>query len=503
MAEISMRTTTSNTPKAKTSTGSIVLTIVLLSLPFLDAGSLSSTYSTIIGRLHPLIVHFPIVLILSTVLMEWFFGSLRGPIGVTILKTTHRWSMYTAALSTFCGYLLFSTGDYSGSNIQYHLWGGVIVTILMIWSLVFKYRYEKTHRWRWRQLYRTFLFIAGAMVIYTGHLGGMLTHGNTYLTDPIKKAIEKREYNRTRAMTSPQSLKIFGDILLPAMEKKCLQCHNSQNSKSDLDLSTYAETKAGGKSLRPMIVPGRPDSSELHVRINLPPKHEEYMPPDGKPALHPTEVRLLAAWIQNGANEDDTLGQMRDNDTLWQAIDAYLPTLANHQMAAEAMRRARLRMGPKLIRLGHELGVEIRPDIQSDSARYTLSMQFPPKVVTDETLAQLMDYKKYFSKVSLVASDITDEGLFYLGQMSNLQEVILTKTCLQGNGLAYLKKLKKLTLLNLSHTDLNNQQLLHITEIPTLKIVHLFNTYITEDFAKILDAHLPATEISFAEGDYY
>jgi hypothetical protein len=237
--------------------------------------------------------------------------------------------------------------------------------------------------------------------------------------------------------------------------------------------------------------------------VVLPAKHDDFMPPDGKPPLDPVEVRLLASWINIGGAEKDTLGSLRSDDTLNQMLDDYLNTLAVAQVSKRAARLERLKTGPKLIRIAADLGLDIRPDASMDSAFYTVSMQFPPKIITDETLAALMPYKDYFSKVSLVSADITDEGLFYLGQMSNLRELILTKSCIKGPGLKLLYDLPYLEMINLSHTDLNDENLLYLTKFPALKKAYVFNTFVTQEFLRVVNAHAGETEITFQEGDYY
>ncbi len=491
-------------PKGKTDYTSLLVSLFLLLLPMLRTdGNFEALFSSV-GRLHPVIVHFPIVLILSTAILEYLFGTLKGPVGMMIIKYGYNWSLFTSILACIFGYLLYSTGDYGGELVRYHLWSAIGVSLLLTWSIHFRKRYISTHRWRFRQISRTLLAISALLILFTGHQGGSLTHGPEYLTESITSLIQKRRVESTRASKNPESLLVFQEVITPAFKRNCMKCHNRLNSKSDLDLSSYEAVMSGGKSLIPMLVPGRPDSSELLRRIILPPKHDEYMPPDGKPPLDPAEVSIIEAWIQNGAGVQDTLGTlMNAGDTISQIINEYLPTLANDQANAAAQRRKRLKMGPKLARLGMRLGVEIRPDGDTDSAYYSVSMLFPPKIVDDDVLVKLMPYKSYFSKVSLVSSDVTDEGMYYLGQMPNLQELILAKSCIKGEGLKYLRDLPRLRVLNLSHTDLNNQQLLHLTGFPALEKVYLFNSFVTPEFLETFNTYMHGVDVSFEEGDYY
>lgn len=498
-----MRHTRGVGPRSRTGMGSILLTLILLLLPAVSTEVNFGPTLDFLGRFHPIVVHFPIVLILCTVFFEWMFGSFKGPIGLSILNLLYSWSMYSAVAAVLAGYFLFRSGDYGGDLIDTHFWSGVAVAVLMIWCVHFRKRYEKTHRWRWRQLSRALLLLSGVTVAFAGHQGGSLTHGPDFVVEPIQKAIHERNLQEKTVLKNPASQLVFKDLLLPAFDRTCLKCHNAQNAKSDLDLSTFAAIEAGGKSLKPMLIPGKPEESELFVRVNLPPKHDEYMPPDGKIPLKDAEVDLLYHWIKAGALEEDTLGRLMQNDTLRKVMDNYLPELAENQLSRQAQRLERMKTGPRLARMALDLGLEVRPDEETDSAYYTLSMQFPPKVINDETLAKLLPYKDYFSKVSLVGADVTDEGLYYLGQMSNLHSLILTKSCIKGYGLAYLKDLPKLKMINLSHTDLNDQNLLFLNQFPVLQRAYVFNTFVTPEVVKVVDEHLENARITLEEGDYY
>jgi len=498
-----MKNLTKGAPRSKTDLVSVLLTGILLLLPAFSAElHLSYAFATL-GRLHPIIVHFPIVFIPLTLILEWMFGNFRGPIGISILRFLYNCSLYSAIAAVIVGYLLYLTGDYGGDLVKWHMWSAVGVAILMIWSINLKKSYARTHRWRWKQASKALLILATALIIYTGHQGGSLTHGPEFLTEPITSALKQKRLDGTQVRRAPESLLIFDDILLPAFEQKCLKCHNDQNAKSDLDLSTVEAIHAGGKSLKPMIVAGEPQESELLHRVILPPKHDDFMPPDGKPPLDPTEVLILEAWIQNGASAEDSLGSYLADDTLKPLLDEYLPKLAQAQISKEDQRMERLKTGPKLIKIGSSLGLEIRPDPETDSALYTVSMLLPPKVITDETIAKLMPYKDYFSTLSLVSADITDEGLFYIGQMTNLRELILAKSCIKGPGLDLLKNLKNLETINLSHTDVNDENLLFLTKLPALKRAYVFNTFASQAFIETLDQHLKQAKITFEEGSFY
>ena len=88
------------------------------------------------------------------------------------------------------------------------------------------------------------------------------------------------------------------------------------------------------------------------------------------------------------------------------------------------------------------LSVIIKSDSTSDEGYFTIGMSFPPAPFTNEQFKVLHPYAAVFSKASLVSSGIDDAGLYYIGQMSNLEKLYLQKTKLDGSGLVYLQKLR-------------------------------------------------------------
>ncbi len=480
----------------------LLMSGILIGLPWLQLDVFKHDLFTFLGRFHPLIVHFPIVAVLLSAFFDWWSGSSSNSRIQRVNSILFKIALYTTLVSIGAGYLLYISDDYGGTLMRNHFWGGCLLGVTMLWAYYFRDE-RKSRKHRSTVGYKVCLYASVVLVVFTGHAGGSLTHGEGFVTEPLARMQARRALNRTTAMQSPQSMQVFGDMIVPALHAKCRSCHNPQKTKGGLDLTSYETMMQGGKSDKPMIVPGDPAASELFVRIDLEPSHDDYMPPEGKPALDPVEKDLIEWWIEKGAEELDTLGSGPEDPVLKAAVDGYIPTLALQQQMAAAQRMERMKIGPKLQRLCFELGLDVRPDPETDSAFYALSMQIPAQVITDETLAELMPYRHVFSKVSLASADITDEGLYYLGQMTNLKELILIKSCIDGSGLAYLEHLPKLRLLNLSHTDTSNENILGITAFPELKHVYLFNSMVDEEMLNALQSYLSDTEVTFEEGPYY
>ena len=77
-----------------------------------------------------------------------------------------------------------------------------------------------------------------------------------------------------------------------------MACHGLDHPKSELRLD-FAEFAYRGESGLPAVVPGKPEKSELLVRVRS--QGVGRMPKKGK-ALSPDEISLLEQWIREGAS---------------------------------------------------------------------------------------------------------------------------------------------------------------------------------------------------------
>ena len=134
------------------------------------------TITEFFGRLHPVLVHLPIGILLIACLLQWLsassrFGGLDQAISVTFFC-----GMLAAIVSVISGYLLSNGGDYDAEVVSTHQWLGIATAIIsvIIYGL---------HRRRIfpgvRQVMSIALFL---LIIFTGHYGGSLTHGSDYLS---------------------------------------------------------------------------------------------------------------------------------------------------------------------------------------------------------------------------------------------------------------------------------------------------------------------------------
>ncbi|HTE31187.1 MAG TPA: c-type cytochrome domain-containing protein, partial [Chryseolinea sp.] len=228
-----------------------------------------------LGRLHPLILHFPIVLIILALALEiskrYFFPAM-GEVLLTIILSA---AALASAVSIGAGYFLFASGDYSGNLIEEHLWAGVVTGAFISITLSFYLLYSATRRFY--PLYFALLMMSNAAVAYASHLGGSVTHGQGYLTEHLQLMLN--DSNEDTGRPEGQEL-VFQDMLAPIIEAKCASCHNAQRAKGGLKLTVYQDMFKSGDSDNPGIRAGAPDQSEVLKRILLPTDHKDHMPPE-------------------------------------------------------------------------------------------------------------------------------------------------------------------------------------------------------------------------------
>jgi uncharacterized membrane protein len=134
----------------------------------------------LLGRLHPLLIHFPIALVLAAAAAEavaMFTGNARWR---TLAVGNVRAGALFAVLAAIAGWRFAMTPDMEMSGLlQWHRWLGSIGAVVTVAAALASAGGEG--RLSPRRIYRTALFTAGALVGVTGHLGGLLVWGADFL----------------------------------------------------------------------------------------------------------------------------------------------------------------------------------------------------------------------------------------------------------------------------------------------------------------------------------
>ena len=272
------------------------------------------------GRLHPMIVHFPIGLLVVVLVLEAFAlrrkrDELRPAINLLLVI-----GAVSAILSVAFGWLLKTQDDYSGELLEIHQWVGIVTAILAIITAYLHQQIWNNKRAGLLKAYRSVLIFSVLGVAVAGHYGAELTHGEGFLTEVIPWQNEKIEgnpdfdINQLASYTDVKALsgKEIADLNLEVRSifaHNCYKCHSSAKVKGELRLDEKKYVMKGGESGDILSV-GHPEKSEMIRRLLLPRDDEESMPPKGK-SLTTDEIATLKLWIKLGAPWPDSLDKKR------------------------------------------------------------------------------------------------------------------------------------------------------------------------------------------------
>lgn len=471
--------------------------VVFLALPFLRPDEVPFLF-LFIGRLHPLILHFPIVLIILALLFEvagHFYHMKTGENTVLVLLIA---AALSGVISIAAGFFLFASGDYAGNLMDRHFWAGAITGAAIFFTLAAYYIHRSTARHY--HLYFGGLILANAAVAYTSHLGGSITHGQDYLTEHLQFIFHNVDGKEQK---SEAEMLVYEDMIHPIFEAKCMSCHNAQRAKGDLLMSSYEDLLKGGESGSPSVTPGKPGESELFKRVTLPEDHSDKMPPEGKTPLAESEVALLKYWIASGAEVSHKVVDAQKVDSVGALITGLLPEMKRYKRRVHIQEVKLKTLEQELEQVALKLDISIRRDTLADENLFTIGMKFPPAQFTNDQFMELSPFYQAFSKVSLTSSGIDDSGLYYIGQMSNVRELYLQKTSIDGSGLIHLQKLPHLETLNLSFTKVDDKSLIDLLNFPSLKVVYLYRTNTSMQVIEAMRKYRPRVRFLLEEGPYF
>ena len=273
-----------------------------------------------IGRFHPLLVHFPIAILLLAFLFDLlsqkkrFWGLKSSIIPMLAIGTI------SAFLSVGTGYILSMEGGYEEKTLFYHQWAGIFTAVFSLLLWIVKLKLQSS------QIIPLILFVTISIgITITGHLGANMTHGEDFLTEyaPWNSNKADKAFNLPKIENIEEAI-LYKDIIHPILESKCLSCHSSKKQKGDLRMDTKELLLKGGKN-GTIILAGNADSSEIFKRLMLPIEDKHHMPPREKEQLSSAEIGLIQAWLTDGADFDKKINLMANKSKVkayWQTLES-------------------------------------------------------------------------------------------------------------------------------------------------------------------------------------
>jgi uncharacterized membrane protein/mono/diheme cytochrome c family protein len=286
--------------------------ITLLVTPLNSAGD--NTLLLFLGRFHPLVLHIPIGALLALFVVE-FIQCIRTKLKLGKACEILLWVCVLSSIpAVLAGYLLASSGGYSESLLDRHMWLGWATVLLCTWLLALRYWANARPNLLWP--YRALLFVNVILLSLAGHYGGSLTHGSDYLTKymPVElknllgvdrseaekmlaeikeqeavmqAAKESGEPSPVAAVASIEDFaakKVFAQHVQPIMDQYCYSCHGADKQKGEIRLDDLNWDMING-----------PHAESWHTALDQINAGE--MPPKGKAQPNDEERRLVVDWI--------------------------------------------------------------------------------------------------------------------------------------------------------------------------------------------------------------
>lgn len=449
-------------------------------------------FSYFFGRFHVVLVHLPVGILLLAVVL--FFISVFKPSAKLdfAIKLSFFIGFASSALSAVCGWLLASTGGYADDILEWHRWAGVGVVVMSLACWMFT-----SGRFQAGRTAAAICMMALAFaILFAGHLGGKLTHGEGYLLqyapDFLKTFLGTKSISNepARPFPNPDSTLVFTDLIMPFLKEKCGNCHNELNNKGGLDLSTKEGFLKGGEH-DGIYAPGTASESEIFVRVTLSKKDKKFMPPKGDPLTY-SQIRLLEWWINSGASFEKKVGEYsKTNDMDWVFAQYF---------------------GPAAKATGFESSYEIEPlpdsillllendafkAKQISAEKNLIEVSLRPGISSISLLQMdiLLRAKDHIVRLNLGHSNIGNSHLEIVKQMSHLTKLNIENTLVGDQGIAMLEQLQHLHSLNLYGTKISDQSIESIAKLPALKTIYLWQTGISTQGIEMLKMLRPDLEV--------
>ena len=425
-----------------------------------------------VGKFHPLVLHLPIGSLLMTFLLlvvsRYQKGGLEKAIRIGV-----DFSFAGALMAALMGCLLSLDEAYDFNSLKFHFWAGII-TLILSFSLCILHRTKGKEN----LFFGSYLLTLLALTV-AGHKGGQITHGEDYLSTAAL-------FEEPIMVVQKDSVDYYKEVVHLIFEDKCVSCHNSNKSKSELRLDRYDLILIGGE--RGSIFDSQnPNESRLIRYINLPKEDKLHMPPKNKSQLSEKEKWLLTDWVNSGAYLKEGKVSLLKNEDLESNVLSFLG--ADKQVRAAGR--------GDLVKL-LATGFRIKPNALHDNL---LRIKYMKSRLTSDHLKTLLKVKKQLVELDVSNTNFDDEMATILLDFPRLKHLRLDQTQISDDALSFLKS-TALEVLNLCNTKVTYQGVQNLLKVKPPKTVYAWNTAIDRDQQNQLASIAPSL-IHFGTADLF
>jgi uncharacterized membrane protein len=416
------------------------------------------------GRMHPLLLHFPIVLLVLVFIFEFFKINFQIEPAATqkIMCFLLLAGALSSALTVVLGLFLSQEDGYSGDLLLWHKWTGVAVSFIAAFLLWAYFRGFEG------KFLKTGMAFSLASLLVAGHLGSSLTHGEDFLLAPLHTG------NNDTKRTNLKTALVYNDLVRPIIQEKCYSCHNPDKAKGQLVMTDTASIKKGGKNGQ-LFTGGKTGESLIIERLLLDINHKHRMPPKGKPQLTENELSLIKAWVASGASFSLLLKDFPSRNPIHALANSLYggttPETYDFSPAKEE----------DIKRLNNSYRLVAPLAFESPGLDVTF---FSRSHFNKKSLEEIVPLAKQVIHLNMSNMAVTDGDLAVISSFTNLRQLNLNYTEITDAGLEKITGLKELQSLMLSGTRVTARGLARVANLPKLKNVYAWNTSILASDAK-------------------
>lgn len=433
-----------------------------------------------LGRFHVLVLHLPLGILTLAAIFEVVarfrsFHSLRP-----VLAPLWVAGALSAVATVVLGYMHATESAFQDlPAVEAHRWAGVWLCVVACIGAVLRSRWPRVQERLW------FVPVTAlvALMVVTGHLGGNLTHGDTYLVQyapgPIRTLAGLSAAAPRPRPTDLAAADIFLDVVHPALTQRCGTCHNDSKRSGGLSVVSYERLMEGGES-GPVVKPGDAAGSELFHRVTLQPAAEEFMPKDGKTPLTPDQVTALGWWIEQGAAATALIGSMELSADAAVALPSILGLEGGSPPATEPSSGSLPEVAPAdeaVVDAVVANGFIVRRVSQDSNL---LDVDYASaRPLTAEAMADLAKLAPHILRLNLRDAGVGDAEVKIIAGFANLRQLRLEQNEITDAGAADIAKLASLTTLNLTGTQVTDKGFGELARLPNLEILYVWATPVT------------------------
>ena len=426
-----------------------------------------------LGRFHPLLVHLPIGFLILAILIEIYCSIFKIRINQSIINFTWFIAFFSSVLTTTLGLLIAETGHYIDENLFMHKVFGLSLTAVSFVSWFFRLSFFSN---LFSSSLKTVLNISILFLLtLTGHYGGNLTHGETYLVDYAPENIKELVVKKNKYVELEiDSVEIYNDLIQPIFNQKCVSCHNKEIFRGNLNMDSYSNLLKGGSSGNP-INKSDPRESLLIKRITMPTSELKYMPPDGEPVSF-DEIKTLIWWINNLDKSNENLASLNVEDDIKESLEMLYNINFKEKQWFEKLVVEKL--DESLIQSIDNNVFQIK--YVSDDKKF-LSVKYLKKNVSLSDIEKLQKISSNITYFTAKSSNLSNDMIKSISNFENLVKLEIQDNNIDDESIEILQALNNLEILNIHNTKITNQSIELLRNFKNLKRAYIWGTSISKN----------------------